>query len=112
MPDCIFCQIIDKKIPAKIVFEDKTILAFYDIKPQAKQHILIIPKKHIEFADLEKEDADLPAAIFKTARLIAVKLKFAANGYRLVVNNGPWAGQAVNHIHWHLLGGNHLGPVA
>lgn len=111
MPDCVFCQIVNKKIPAKIVFEDKTVLAFYDIKPLAKQHVLIIPKEHIEFIDLEKKWPDLPIKIFKAAKAIAKKLNIEQTGYRLVINNGSLAGQVVDHVHWHLLGGNRLGPI-
>ena len=103
--ECIFCQIIAKQIPAKLVHEDADCIAFRDINPQAPKHLLLVPRRHIRTAnDLEAEDAAL------VGRLVLVAQKLAAaeglgEGYRLVLNCGAWAGQTVWHLHLHLLGG-------
>lgn len=100
----IFQKIIDKEIPADIVFEDDQVLAFRDIQPQAPTHILIIPKKPIvNIADMADEDDALIGALFLRARDIANKLDL--QDYRLVTNNGAGAGQSVFHLHLHLLSG-------
>lgn len=105
MSSCIFCSIIAKKIPAKLVREEKDWVAFHDINPQAPTHILIIPKKHIDKID-DLSQADLPIAgvLIGAAKEIAREQKIQ-NGYRLVFNNGAEAGQSVFHVHLHLLGG-------
>ena len=103
---CLFCRIVNGEIPAKKVFEDGDVVAFHDIDPQAPTHVLVIPRRHIAALD-ELTDADT-AAIGKTvvrASEIARDLGLHTDGYRLVVNNGEGAGQAVFHIHFHLLGG-------
>jgi len=103
--ECIFCKIIKKEIPSKAEYEDDEILAFEDVNPQAPTHILIIPKKHIEqVADISETDAELVGKLVLIARKIAAKKKLE-KGYRIVFNNGPQAGQAVFHLHLHLLGG-------
>ena len=110
MSDCIFCKIINKEIPSKIVYEDDDILAFEDINPLAKVHILLIPKKHIEpAADLQEEDAAVIGKIFLTAKKIAEEKGMAEDGYRIVNNCKEYGGQEVFHIHFHLLGGEKLG---
>ena len=110
MSDCIFCKIINKEIPSKIVYEDDDILAFEDINPLAKVHILLIPKKHIETAaDLQEEDAAVIGKIFLTAKKIAEEKGMAEDGYRIVNNCKEFGGQEVFHIHFHLLGGEKLG---
>ncbi|MDI6715865.1 MAG: histidine triad nucleotide-binding protein [Actinomycetota bacterium] len=102
----LFCKIVDREIPADIVYEDDQVLAFRDIRPQAPVHILIIPKKHIsKIAGVEQEDAELLGRIMLVANALARKEGVAEDGYRLVVNNGPNAGQEVYHVHFHLLGG-------
>ena len=104
--ECLFCKIIDREIPSKIEYEDDEMLAFHDINPQAPTHILIIPKQHVEkVADLSEADAEMLGKLVILAKKIAAKLKLSENGYRIVLNNGPWAGQMVFHIHLHLLGG-------
>ena len=106
MSDCIFCKIINKEIPSKIVYEDDDILAFEDINPLAKVHILLIPKKHIETAaDLQEEDAAVIGKIFLVAKKIAEEKGMAEDGYRIVNNCKEFGGQEVFHIHFHLLGG-------
>lgn len=104
--DCIFCAIIKKQIPADIVFENDRILAFRDIHAQAPVHILIIPKRHIEsLNDLTVNDQAVLGEIQTVARDLARREGVDIDGYRLVANCGPAAGQAVFHVHYHVLGG-------
>lgn len=105
----IFTKIIQKEIPAKIVYEDDEILAFEDIQPQAPVHILIIPKKEIPtLNDLVAEDALLVGKLFLVAQKIAKEQNFAEQGYRTVFNCNEDGGQSVDHIHLHLLAGRSL----
>jgi histidine triad (HIT) family protein len=109
MDDCLFCKIIKKKIPAKIAYEDDKVLAFHDISPQAPVHILIIPKKHIaSINDLAEQDSEIMGYLHLIAKKLAKELKIEKSGFRLVINNGADAGQAVSHIHLHILGGRKL----
>jgi histidine triad (HIT) family protein len=109
MEDCIFCKIAKKEIPAKIVYEDQRLLAFDDIEPKAPVHVLIIPKKHISsVAELKTEDRELVGEIFMIAPKIADMKGIAKSGYRILANKGKDAGQTVEHIHFHLLGGHKL----
>lgn len=104
--DCIFCNIITGKLPAKMVYQDEQVLAFYDIKPKAKVHILIVPRKHIASVNhVELEDQTLLGSLFLAARKIAEEQGIAEKGYRLMINTGSGAGQIVYHLHMHLLGG-------
>ncbi len=110
MSDCIFCKIIRKEIPSRIVYEDDRVLAFEDINPKAPVHILIIPKEH--FASLAEAPAgrqELLGHIHFVARDIARDKGIADTGYRLVLNTGRDSGQEVLHIHYHLFGGRRLG---
>ena len=103
--DDLFLKIIDKEIPANIIFEDDDILAFEDINPQAPTHILIIPKKHIaKLSDADTSDQKLLGHMLIKANEIAANLKLD-NTFRLVINNGANAGQSVFHLHMHLLSG-------
>lgn len=103
---CIFCDIVSGKIPAKKVYEDEKILAFDDIVPQAPVHVLVIPKKHIGgIAEAGDKDSETVAGIFKVINEVASKKKIADSGFRVVVNHGSNAGQAVPHLHFHVLGG-------
>jgi histidine triad (HIT) family protein len=109
MKDCLFCKIINQEIPSKKVFENETIYAFEDIDKKAPTHILIIPKKHINsVALMTDEDMLLMSEITKAARDIAEAQGIDKSGYRLVINHGSDGGQAVSHIHMHLLGGRSL----
>jgi histidine triad (HIT) family protein len=109
MDDCLFCKIIEKKIPAKIAYEDDKVLAFHDISPQAPVHILIIPKKHIaSVSDLSAQDSEIMGYLHLIAKKLAKEFKIEKSGFRLVINNGSDAGQAVSHIHLHVLGGRKL----
>ena len=108
MEDCIFCKIIRGEIPSNKVYEDDEILAFKDINPMAPVHILVIPKKHIESADeISEEDELLIGKIFTVIKRLA-KENNLDNGYRIVNNCGEDGGQAVKHLHFHLLGGRKL----
>ncbi|MDO9231304.1 MAG: histidine triad nucleotide-binding protein [bacterium] len=106
---CIFCKIINKEIPAEIVFEDKDVLAFKDIHPIAPIHILIIPKKHIDsINDLEERDIELVGKMIFRAKEIAKSFDIFEKGYKLLIRTGEWGGQEVPHIHLHLIGGAKL----
>jgi histidine triad (HIT) family protein len=106
---CIFCQIAEKKKPAKIVYEDDRIIAFEDINPQAPVHTLIIPKKHIYTnLDIEAEDNTLIGHLFQVANKIAIDRGIAERGFRLVMNCNPESGQTVFHIHLHVIGGRFM----
>lgn len=106
MTDTIFTKIINKEIPAKIVYESETILAFHDINPQAPVHVLIIPKKPIkDVSSAAAEDKALLGECLLVAGELAKKLGIDEGGYRVVTNKGSNAGQTVFHLHFHLLGG-------
>jgi histidine triad (HIT) family protein len=108
MSDCLFCKIVDGKIPAKKVYEDEKVIAFEDINPQAPTHFLIIPKQHIVgLKEARPEDAE----ILGYCQLVAAKLgreRSIEDGYRTVYNVGPRSGQSVFHLHLHLLGGREM----
>jgi histidine triad (HIT) family protein len=109
MEDCIFCKIIKKEIPSEIVYEDDEILAFKDIEPVAPVHILVIPKKHISsLVEISKEDEQLIGRIYSKINEIAKAQGILEKGFRVVVNCGEDGGQAVKHLHFHLLGGQKL----
>lgn len=108
MADTIFQKIIDRAIPADIVYEDDQCLAFHDVAPQAPTHLLVIPKKPIESVDsIADEDAALLGHLWLVVRNLAQNLGLE-DGYRVVVNCGADGGQAVDHLHFHLLGGRPL----
>jgi histidine triad (HIT) family protein len=109
MNDCLFCKIVQKSIPAKIVHEDEHTLAFDDINPQAPVHTLIIPKTHIKaVGDLGQSDFNLLAQLLFTCIKVAKLKGLMQSGYRIVTNTGPDAGQTVFHLHLHVLGGRHM----
>ncbi len=106
MADDLFLKVIEREIPADIVYETDDVLAFRDINPQAPVHILIIPKIHIRTVnDLQSDHAELVGRLFLAAKEIAREENLSEEGYRLVMNCNQAAGQAVFHIHLHLLGG-------
>ncbi|NRA01468.1 MAG: histidine triad nucleotide-binding protein [Myxococcales bacterium] len=108
--DCLFCKISAKEIPATVVFENERLVAFEDIHPQAPTHVQIIPRKHVATTlDLTAEDRSMVGEIFEVAAGIARDRGFAEDGFRLVVNTNPAAGQTVYHLHLHLLGGRSFG---
>ncbi len=105
----LFEKIIARNIPADIVFEDDQVIAFRDIAPQAPTHVLIIPKKPIpRLAEAGPEDHQLLGHLLLKAAAVAATLGLKPGGYRLVFNNGPDAGEAVPHLHCHILGGRKL----
>lgn len=109
MEDCIFCKIVNRQIPSRIVYEDDSILAFHDIDPKAPVHVLVIPKQHIpSINEVTQENSQVIAHLFATLPEIARRLGIKDSGYRVVVNCGKDAGQAVNHLHCHVLGGRSL----
>ena len=106
MSEDLFLKIIEREIPADIVYETEEVLAFRDINPQAPVHVLIIPKVHIRTVnDIEQEQAELIGKLYLAAKEIASNENLAEEGYRLVMNCNRAAGQLVYHIHLHLLGG-------
>lgn len=110
MPETLFTKIINREIPADIVYEDDQSLAFRDINPQAPVHLLIIPKKAIAtINDLADEDRELVGHLFLVAKKLARDMGFDEDGYRVVMNCNEQAGQTVFHIHLHLLAGKPLG---
>ena len=109
MPDCIFCSIASGDIPADIVVDNGTTLAFRDIDPKADVHILVIPRQHVPtIGELAAAAPEVAASLITTASRLAVELGVADGGYRLIANTGPGAGQTVFHAHLHLLAGRDL----
>ncbi|MBR3255199.1 MAG: histidine triad nucleotide-binding protein [Clostridia bacterium] len=109
MEDCLFCKIIKGDIPCNKVYEDDDVLAFYDINPVAKIHILVIPKKHIaSIAHMQKEDETLIGKIYTVINKIAEEQGFKDNGFKVIVNCGEDGGQEVMHLHFHILAGENL----
>lgn len=108
-PDCLFCKIIGGEIPADIVFENDSAVAFRDINPQAPTHVLIIPKRHIATINaIEAEHAGEIGQLFLAAAAIARNEGIAEDGYRVTMNCNAAAGQTVFHLHLHLLGGRQM----
>jgi histidine triad (HIT) family protein len=110
-PGCIFCSILSGAIPAEVVRRTERTLAFRDIAPQAPAHLLVIPATHAyaNAAELAAGDPALAAELLREAGEVAKAEGLAENGYRLVFNTGPYAGQTVYHAHLHVLGGEALG---
>jgi len=108
MSDCIFCKIANKEINSNLVYEDESVVAFRDLNPQAPQHILIVPKKHVANIT-ELDDKEIAAHIFtEVVPKIAKEVGVAESGFRLVINTGEEGGQTVNHLHVHLIGGRKM----
>lgn len=109
MSECLFCRMIKGDIPCRKVYEDDNVFAFEDINPQAPVHILVIPKKHVaSLAEAEAGDAPLLGELLLRAGELARGRGLDGDGFRVVVNTGPEAGQSVFHIHVHLLGGRRM----
>ncbi len=110
MSKTLFEKIIAREIPATIIFEDDLVLAFRDIKPQAPTHVLVVPKKPIpRIAEAKPEDHKILGHLLLKAAEVARSLGFTETGFRLVFNNGPDAGEAVPHLHCHIIGGRPMG---
>jgi len=109
MTHCIFCRIATHEAPAQIIWEDDEVLVFHDIAPQAPVHILIIPKEHLEKLDeMQTDHQHLLGKMLFIAKEQAATLGLKNKGYRLVINTGREGGQAVYHLHMHILGGRPL----
>ncbi|MEU9887519.1 histidine triad nucleotide-binding protein [Sphaerisporangium sp. NPDC051017] len=109
MTDCLFCKIVSGDIPATIVYQTDRTVAFRDVNPQAPTHVLVIPKGHYEnAAALAAADDGLADEVLQAAHAVAVQEGVAEDGYRLVFNTGPQAGQTVFHVHGHVLGGRSM----
>jgi histidine triad (HIT) family protein len=106
MESCIFCKIIERQQPARIVYEDDQVVAIEDISPQAPVHLLVMPRKHLtSLKEADSKDEPLLGRIFVVATQLARERRLDAKGYRAVVNTGPWGGQTVGHLHLHVMGG-------
>ncbi len=108
---CLFCKIVEKQIPADILYEDPHTLAFRDIRPVAPHHVLVVPRRHVTAVhELTEADADVSILghVMTAGRKVAHQLGLDVGGYRLVVNDGEAAGQSVHHLHLHVLGGRPL----
>lgn len=104
----LFSKIIDREIPAKIEHEDEDCIVIHDINPQAPVHVLIIPKKPIpRVAEMDEDDQQLIGKLMSVASMLAIKMELQ-QGFRVVINNGPFGGETVPHLHVHLLGGRPL----
>ncbi len=111
--DCVFCKIIAGEIPADKVYEDEDFLVIRDIKPVAPVHLLVLYKKHVgKIHQLTEEDRKKLSRVFEVIAKVAEKEGILESGYRVVVNNGPDAGQEIDHIHFHVIGGKKLGRIA
>ncbi len=109
MDNCIFCKIINKEVPSKIVYEDEKVLAFDDINPKAPIHVLLISKEHFgTLNEIPEEKKDILSHLLLKARQVAQEKGIAENGYRIVLNTERDSGQVVFHIHFHLLGGRQM----
>ena len=108
---CIFCRIVAGEADGDILFQDEKTTAFRDIHPQAPTHVLIVPNSHVSsLAELLDTDSSLLVRMFSQAHHLAEAMGVADKGYRLIINNGPDAGQVVDHLHLHLLGGKCMPP--
>jgi histidine triad (HIT) family protein len=109
MPECAFCRIVARKAPGDILYQDDLATAFRDIHPAGPTHILVVPNRHIPSVnDLTAEDELLTGHLVTVARQLARAEGIDQSGYRLIINTGPHAGQAVFHIHLHLIGGQRM----
>ena len=106
MPVCLFCDIVARKTPADILYEDEDLVAFRDIRPKYPVHVLLVPKRHLASAAALVPTLDLVAGkLLRIGARLAVEAGLAASGFRLLTNTGDDAGQVVPHLHMHLLGG-------
>ncbi len=107
--DCVFCKIASGVIPSQFLYEDKEVVAFADLHPQAPVHVLVIPRKHIQSLN-HLTDAEMPLLIhmIRAAQQVAKDKGIYDKGYKLVINTGKEGGQVIQHLHLHILGGRHL----
>ncbi len=110
MSDCIFCKIIAGEIPTPMVYQDEDLVAFPDINPKSPTHLLVVPRKHIpRLAELTEQDTVLAGKLMLAIGNIARQVGIAEQGFRVITNNGGFAGQDVPHLHFHVLGGKPMG---
>lgn len=110
MEDCVFCKIARGELQSELLYQDEDLVVFKDINPLAKVHLLLVPREHItSLNELEEKHNLLMGKLFLIAQKMAEKEGIKESGYRVVVNCGPDSGQVVNHLHFHLLGGEDLG---
>ena len=107
-PNCLFCKIVRKEIPANEVLRDEHVVAFRDLNPQAPTHVLVVPTEHAEHLSEFVANAGGESAARLLAAASEIGRRFGANGYRVVMNEGPDAGQSVYHLHAHVLAGRHM----
>lgn len=113
MADCLFCKIVAGQIPCEKVYEDPDVLAFKDIHPKGPVHVLFVPKRHYAtLNDMPENELTIVSQIHQAVQKTAKKLGVAETGYRTLVNTNKDSGQEVFHVHWHLIGGKKLGPMA
>ncbi len=113
MFDCIFCKIVNKEMPSQIVYEDEDVIAFNDIYPVAPTHLLVIPKQHFkDLNDINQVNESLLGHILSVIQRLAVEFGVAESGYRVVTNIGADGGQMVEHLHFHMIGGQKLSKFA
>jgi histidine triad (HIT) family protein len=109
MDNCLFCRIVNREIPSRIVYEDDLVLGFNDISPKAPVHVLLIPKVHVSsLNELTSEHSGAMAHLTSVIQVVAEKMGIKDSGYRVVVNCGKDSGQEVAHLHYHILGGRSL----
>ncbi|MFA6475595.1 MAG: histidine triad nucleotide-binding protein [Patescibacteria group bacterium] len=107
--DCLFCQIIRKQIPSKIVLETTSVLVIHDINPKAKVHVLAIPKQHlVTLQDITEQNQSVIGELCLAIKTVTTQLGIADSGYKVVINNGRNGGQIVPHLHMHVLGGERV----
>lgn len=112
MNQCIFCQVAEGKLKSEIVYQDDKVVVFKDINPKKPIHWLVIPRKHIDsISGLEERDVELAGHLLLTIKKLAAKHRFADDGYRVIVNTRAHGGQEVDHLHLHVLAGEHAGPM-
>lgn len=112
MADCVFCRIAARQAAADIVYEDDDVVAFRDIHPKYRVHILVVPKRHIaSAAELRTEHDELSGKLLRVGADLAAKEGVTDSGFRLLTNTGPNSGQVVDHLHLHVLGGELLHPI-
>ena len=109
MSDCVFCRMVERRIPTTVLYEDNLTLAFEDINPQAPVHVLVIPKRHVaSLEEFTEADAPLLGHLLVVCAKLAKTKGIARSGYRVVTNTGAHAGQTVFHLHVHILGGRSM----
>lgn len=110
--NCVFCQIANKTVPKQFHYESELVVAFDDLHKDAPEHVMIIPKKHLAtLNDAQPADRLILGELLLAASQIAAKLKIEQKGYRCIINTGQNAGQVIQHLHLHLVGGRPLGPL-